>query len=81
MASIDVGSGAFDGSVSLVVGSTQLDENNPANATGILTSFEVWFYLASDNVKAGVFFGATTTWENRDYESIGSVSSLSLIHI
>lgn len=56
---------------------TILDYANTANATGILTSFEVYFYTGTSvtGVKLGTFSGSGTSWTKRDYESIGSVTA------
>lgn len=56
---IDIGTGASDlnASTSYTGGYTYLDYNNPANATGILTKFEVW---ADSNNMSNVRFGTFT---------------------
>ncbi len=75
--SIDVGPGATDRASGYGGGpaKTFLAKDNPANANGSLDTFELYF--ASENgtlVKAGTFSGASTTWTNRDYETIGTVT-------
>lgn len=72
---IDIGYGA----VTLASHGNFLDytyfvTNNPANATGVLNSFE--FYTAADspNTKAGTFYASGAFFANRDYESIGTVT-------
>jgi len=54
---------------------TTVDLNNPANDTGTLDTFEIWAYANMSNVKIGTFSGSGTTYNDRDYESIGSVTS------
>lgn len=77
MGAIDIGAGATDRAASTTIDKTQLDLNNPANDTGILDTVELYFATGSDgaNIKIGTFYGSSTSWTSRDYETIGSVSS------
>ena len=74
---IDVGGGATDRSSAYASGWTRIDKNNPANATGQLTSFEVWFTTNGSGVKMGTAYytGTGTVYCCRDYETLGSVTS------
>ena len=73
---IDIGPGAAALEYAFDFGGyTQLDATNPANATGILTSFELYYKTNATGVIVGTFSGSDTTWNDRDYESIGNVTS------
>ncbi len=77
MAIIDIGSVAINRASYQVQGRTMLDKHNPANGTGILTSFEI-FAVSGNNVtemKVGTFYGSGTSWTYRDHESIGNVTA------
>ena len=72
---IDIGAGAIDrASANSSTGTTKVDYNNPANATGILDSFEVWANTSQTAVVIGTFSGSGTDWDDRDYETIGNVT-------
>jgi hypothetical protein len=76
--SIAVGSTASDRATSLNYGNTIILKTNPANASGTLDTWELWFDTAGNNatgVKVGSFTlisGANFT--TNDYESIGNVT-------
>lgn len=73
---IDVGPGAIDRSSSNPTSQyTIVLMGNPANASGKITSFEVYAYTDLAGLKFGTFYGSGTSWTVRDYESIGSVTS------
>lgn len=76
MAAIDIGPGATDRGSVFGAGSTLISKDNPANDTGTLTSFELWFTVGQDGVgvKAGTFHGAATEYTSRDVETIGAVA-------
>jgi len=75
MAAIDIGPGASNlGGISPAT-YTCIDLTNPANDTGTLTSFETFMATDGTGVKLGTFYGSSTTWTNRDYETIGNVTS------
>lgn len=73
MATIDVGPGAIDRSSSFNYGYTIIDQANPANDTGILTSFDIWGTTNISSVKMGTFYGSSTSYTCRDYETLGTV--------
>lgn len=76
MGAIDIGHGAATGgNTDDWAGYTWLDHTNPANDNGSLTSFEVYARSSITSLKIGTFYGSGTTWTNRDYETIGSVTS------
>lgn len=73
---IDVGSGATNRSTFVAGGGyTRLDYQNKANADGVLTSFQIYAYTNLSSTKMGTFSGSGTNWDDRDYETIGSVTS------
>lgn len=75
MAVIDIGHGCYDGSLDAGATYTNVDIDNPANESGTLTSFEIWMVSTGSGVKIGTFYGSSTDYTCRDYESIGSVTS------
>jgi len=72
---IDVGGGATERSGNAGTGYTHVDKANPANDTGSLDTFEIWVGSNSISVKVGVFSGSGTSYDDRDYEAIGTVTS------
>jgi hypothetical protein len=77
MATIDVGPGATDRGSYITYGNTVVDINNPANGTGTLDTFEIFAVSGYDltNTAIGTFSGSDTSYDDRDYETIGSVTS------
>ena len=75
MGAIDIGHGAADGTNVCYGSRTYVDLTNPANDTGTLTSFELWCASDGAAVKVGTFSGSGGTFTNRDYETIGAVTS------
>jgi hypothetical protein len=73
--SIDIGDGATDRTGNNNSTYTYVDGNNPANASGTIDTYEVWFYTAATGVVVGTGYGSSTSYTGRDYESLGSVSS------
>lgn len=74
MAAIDIGPGATTLSSTLFDASayTILNNKNPANDTGTLTSFEMYLVGNATGLKMGTFYGSSSSWTNRDYENIGT---------
>ena len=73
--SIDVGPGATDRASYAVNSYTSLSGDNPANASGLLDTVELW---ATNNLTAtlvGTFSGSGTSWASRDWEYLGTVTS------
>jgi hypothetical protein len=75
MSVIDVGPGATDRAGSQGYGDTYIDIDNPANASGIINSVELWFDTNASGVKVGVFYGSGTAYTCHGYVSIGSVTA------
>lgn len=75
MAAIDIGGGATDRDNYFADGYTLLDKTNPANLTGILTAFEFWANTDISDLKVGTFSGTGDSYDDRDFETIGSVTS------
>jgi len=75
MAAIDIGPGATNRSTTFIYNQTYVDLTNSANATGTLSSFEVWANTNLGGFKIGTFSGSSTDYNDRDYEAIGSVTS------
>jgi hypothetical protein len=73
---IDVGPGATDrAKTDALANVTFIDIANPANAHGILTSFEIWAYANLAGCKIGTFFGSGTSYTMRDSVTIGDVTA------
>jgi len=76
MGAIDIGPGAKNLGGNGGGGYTRIDPGNPANDTGTLTSFEIYASGSNNlsNCKMGTFYGSGTSYTNRDYELIGTVT-------
>ncbi len=73
---IDVGSAAIDrDAIGYTNTFTFILKDNPANDTGTLDTVEVWAYTDLTGLKVGTFSGSGTSYNDRDYETIGSVTS------
>lgn len=74
---IDMGPGATNRSTSVAsAGYTDLEENNPANADGTITSIELWFNTNATGVRVGTFFKTgTNSYQCRDSATLGSVTA------
>ena len=72
---IDVGPAASDRAADLGGRYTWINLDNPANATGTLDTIEIWAWADLAGVKAGTFSGSGTSYDDRDYESIGNVTA------
>jgi len=73
---IDIGSAAIDRGETLVSGYTLIEKNNPANASGIITSVEIWANATLINCEVATFYVESGNYlSTRDYEYIGSVTS------
>jgi len=76
MALIDIGAAATTRSVYSTYNVTQLSVVNPANASGILTSVEVYAETSLENCQVGTFYLiSSTTYKCRDSVVIGAVAS------
>ena len=72
---IDIGPEAINRSDTSVSGNTYIELTNPANATGMLTSFEIYASSKMSGVKVGTFYGSSSSYTARDYETIGDVGA------
>lgn len=72
---IDVGSEAIDRNSNIGTLYTQFAVDNPANATGILDTVEIWANTNMSGTKVGTFSGSGTSYDDRDYETIGAVTA------
>jgi hypothetical protein len=75
--SIDVGAGATNRADSAgLEGATFIDLNNPANASGVLDTWEFWMAANAAGVEVATFYVVSeTNFSTRDTETIGSVTS------
>ncbi|AGG07987.1 hypothetical protein B1778_04370 [Dehalococcoides mccartyi] len=74
MGEIDIGPGATNRGTNRSALVTFVDLNNPANDTGVINSVEVWGYNNITGFKIGTFSGSGTSYNDRDYATIGSVT-------
>lgn len=73
---IDIGAEAIDRALPWGVSSTAVEQSNPANGTGAITSVEVWFASNGSNVEVATFDeGASNVLSTRDSETLGSVTA------
>jgi len=76
---IDIGAGAIDrGWYAGDTGNkrTYVSEDNPANDSGTLTSFEIWAYADITELEVATFYESGGEWYTRDNESIaGTVTA------
>jgi hypothetical protein len=74
---IDIGGGATNRASTIsVAGYTAIDLANPANASGVITSVELWFNTNGSGVKIGTFYNTTgNNYRCRDVETIGDVTA------
>lgn len=75
MANIDIGSEAINRVSSSAATYTTIHFNNAANNSGLLNTFEIWHDTDGTGVKVGTFYGSSNNWTNRDYETLGNVTS------
>jgi hypothetical protein len=74
MADIDIGPGATNRASTVSYNQTLVDVNNPANNTGTLDTMEFWANSTISGTKCGTFSGSDTSYDDRDYETIGSIT-------
>ena len=73
---IDIGSPATDRGTGLSEGWTRVDKNNPANATGHITSIEIWANIAMVDCEVATFFIVSgDNLSTRDTHAIGNVTA------
>ena len=72
---IAIGPGAIDRTSTSVANYTCITFANPANGTGTLDTFEIWFKATASGVKIGTLYGSDTSYTSRDSEIIGNVTA------
>ena len=75
MAEIYIGSEAIDRDTYASAGYTVLDLNTLAAYSGTIYTWKIWLYVSATNAKVGTFSGSGLEWDDRDYETIGSVTA------
>ena len=75
MGAIDIGAAAIDRPSSQPNDKTYIALANPANDTGNIASFELWFVTNASGVIVGTAYGSGGDYTTRDHETIGSVTS------
>ncbi len=74
MAVIDMGGVAIDRPFATTTNTTYIFKTNPANATGIITSIEVWVNADFANFEVATFYeGDANVFSTRDNHTIGTV--------
>jgi len=72
---IDIGSPAINRNSSAGYGSTRINQANPANASGIITSVEIWANANMTGCRVGTFYTINgNTLKCRDSAVIGNVT-------
>ena len=75
MATIEIGVNNISATNTTYAAGDTVLNRNPADRSGMLTQFEIYFTENATGVKIGTFYGSGTSWTNRDYETIGSVTA------
>jgi hypothetical protein len=76
MADIDIGSAAVDRASDASNAYTYALYDNPANASGSITSVEMWAYYSLSNCEVATFVAeGSNVFSTRDSETIGSVTA------
>lgn len=73
MTVIDIGPGATNRGSEYPNERTYISLSNPSNGTGILDTMEVWLTNNASVCKVGTFYGSSTSYTPRDYESLGAI--------
>jgi hypothetical protein len=73
---IDVGAGAISRGASAGVGYTYCDRNNPANATGVVNTVELWFEATGIGTTVGIMYNTSGySYNTRSSIYVGSVTA------
>ncbi|MBA7592052.1 hypothetical protein ES708_34225 [subsurface metagenome] len=73
---IDIGAAASDRATSILGGYTTISLDNPANASGTITSVEIWANVNITGMRVGTFYLVShTTYKCRDSAVIGDVTA------
>ena len=74
--SIDIGAAAINRAVGVGAGYTNIAKENPANASGKITSIEIWAYSNITGLIVAIFTqGAANVFTARDSQIIGNVTA------
>jgi hypothetical protein len=74
MSVIDLGTAAIDRPTYSIEGNTYIELDNPANASGRITSVEIWADITLTGCKVATFYLVSgNNYSTRDYESIADV--------
>lgn len=71
---IDVGTAAIDRSLTAAAGYTIILRDNPATASGKITSVEIYPAFNMTGIKVGTFYGSGTSYQCRDFATIGTAA-------
>ena len=77
MTAIAIGSAAIDRASFTSTGRTIINLNSSADGTGTIDTINFWFDGlggGASGVKAGTFSGSGTSYDDRDFETIGNVT-------
>lgn len=73
---IDIGTAAIDRGSALYYSRTFVNQDNPANASGSITSVEIWAYTDITNCEVAIFYVVSgNNLSTRDTEFIGTVTA------
>ena len=73
---IDIGAPAINGNLTRSSGVTMIETMNPANASGVINSVEIWANTNMSGVRVGTFYTTNgNTLKCRDSATIGAVAS------
>lgn len=76
MAEITIGAPAIDRASAGAGTYTWVEQSNPANDSGTITSVEVWMFTEASAAEVATFSeGASNVLSTRDYEALGVVAS------
>ena len=75
MATITIGPGAISRPGWITASRTTLHSKNPADGTGTLNTMSIWGKSSMNAVKCGTFYGSSSSYTNRAYQSIGNISN------
>ena len=70
---IDIGADAINRFNRTDDSETWIDNTNPANDTGSLDTFQVYFSVDARAMKIGTFSGSSLSYTSRDFETLGDI--------
>ena len=80
MAAIDVGNAAVNRNSYINQGNTNVDSTHSANASGTITSVEIYATTAMNGVSVGIFSAVGNALTTRAYVSIGNIAQYKTTH-